>query len=251
MKKMNILHILKNSLPYISGSTIRSKNILENQTKFANVYAYTGYNFKSNERYEIIDGIKYFRANPKTSIFLRIYNKFIQKIRKVLYKFLFININSVLSFLEFPISTITKKDIKRLVESLNIDVIHQHSECQIGRISLKVARKLSIPFIIEIRAFLEDGIIVNSDEWRLGGKRFIRFVYNNIRVPETKILEKADVVTTLCDPMKDEIISRGINEDKIHIIPNGVEVSHLDIRKIAFNPTLPIIGYIGTIEKYE
>ncbi|KKN58971.1 hypothetical protein LCGC14_0546460 [marine sediment metagenome] len=247
---MNILHILKNSLPYISGSTIRSKNILENQKKFANVYAYTGYNFKSDKKYERIDGIEYFRANPKLSIFLRTYNLFIQKIRKILYKFLYININSILSFLEIPISIITRKEIKKLVKGLNIDVIHQHSECQIGSISLRVARKLSIPYIYEVRAFLEDGIIVGSGKWRLGGKRLIRYVYNNIRIPETKILEKADVITTLCGPMKGEIVSRGISKDKIYIVPNGVDIVNIN-EKVPFNPVLPIIGYIGTIEKHE
>jgi len=248
---MNILHILKNSLPYISGSTIRSKNILEHQKKFADVYAYTGYNFESNKEREIFDDTKYFRANPKISKILRIYNLFIQKIRKILYKFLSIDINSILSFLEIPIYLITKRDIKKLVKDLNIDIIHQHSECQIGRISLRVAKKLNIPYVYEVRAFLEDGIIVDSGKWRLGGKKLIRYVYNNIRIPETKILRKTDIITTLCDPMRDEIASRGIDKDKIYIVPNGVENISFRIKKITFNPNLPIIGYIGTIERHE
>ena len=51
---MRILHILKDSLPEIFGSTIRTDQILTNQKKIINkVYGFTGYTFKSDKKSNI------------------------------------------------------------------------------------------------------------------------------------------------------------------------------------------------------
>ena len=248
---MNVLHILKNSFPEISGSTVRSNNILTHQSKFLFPLAYTGYNFKSDKKIEIINNISYFRFGSKK---LRKYNSFIQKLRKFIYYYFRVNINFLFPVLEFPISWHTKRTIKKAIKliDLDIDIIHQHSDVQIGKFSQKIAKKLNIPYIYEVRAFLEDGIIVESRNWKLKGKRMEKFVYNNLRNRETKIMKRSDKITTLCPLMEDEIISRGIAEKKVYVVPNSVnELKETNNRKNVNTKEKLVISYIGTMEEHE
>ena len=244
---MNILHVLKNSLPYISGSTIRSKNILERQKEFADVVAYTGYNFEQVSPEEVINGISYFRGYSKL---WSKYNKLIQKVRKGSFQFFRININFMFPLLEYPLYYHTKKDLKRLIRRYDIDVIHQHSEYQLGRFSLKIAKKLKIPFVYEVRAFLEDGIMVESENWRYQSERYKRFVYGNIQKEENKILKKAAKIIVLCPPMKTELLQRGIEKNKIFIVSNAIDnILQFTSEKLPSGSLT--IGYIGTIQKHE
>ena len=60
---MRVLHILHESLPLISGFTIRSKYIMKHQKDFAKVFVFTTFNFKRNKNLEIIDNTPYLRMN--------------------------------------------------------------------------------------------------------------------------------------------------------------------------------------------
>ena len=141
---MRILHILHESLPLISGFTIRSKYIFKFQKEFAKVFVFTTFNFGSDKHLDIINNIPYFRMNKGVSIFLRKYNKFIIRLSNVVYKFYNINLEKRLgALLYFPVSMFTQYYIKKIVKFYKIDIIHQHSQYQIGKYSFKVAEKLT------------------------------------------------------------------------------------------------------------
>ena len=256
---MKVLHILHESLPLISGFTIRSKFIFRHQKDFAKVFVFTTFNFKRNKNLEIIDNIPYFRMNKGISFFLRKYNKFIIRLNNIVYRVFNINLENKLSaLLYFPISMFTQYYIEKLVNFYKIDIIHQHTQYQIGKYSFKVAKKLNIPYVYEVRGFIEESMLAISKNRKLTNKKFLKFIYYRIKDRETEVLKLSDSIVTLSEPMKEELNKRGINEEIIHVIPNcidpiifkSISVENNLKEKLNLSSDL-IIGYFGQLRWLE
>jgi len=254
---MKILHLLQNSLPLISGSTIRSKYIFKYQKKFAKIIALTSFFFKkSGKNPEIIDGIPYYRIDKRISFFLRNYYIFLNRINSICYKFFNIDLEN--KFQYYIISLFSKYYIKKLVKFYKIDIIHQHTHHQIGKYALEVARKYDIPFIYEVRGFVEENLKSNLKYRKNIDSKIVKYNYSKIKVKETELMKKSDLIITLSDPMKEELIKRNINKSKIKIIPNCTDTdllkpieSNLKLKKdLDLNGKL-IIGFIGRLIWYE
>ena len=93
---MKVLHLLQNSLPLISGSTIRSKYIFKFQRDFCEPIVLTSFNFKNRKDFEIIDKIPHYRINKHLSKLLRIWYKSISRLINIIYKVFRINIDTEL-----------------------------------------------------------------------------------------------------------------------------------------------------------
>ncbi len=256
---MRVLHILHESLPLISGFTIRSKYIMKHQKDFAKVFVFTTFNFKRNKNLEIIDDTPYFRMNKGISFFLRNYNKFIIRLNNIVYRVFNIKLEKKLgALLYFPVSIFTQYYIKKLVNFYKIDIIHQHSQYQIGKYSFKVAKKLNIPYVYEVRGFIEESMLATSKNRRLANRKSLKFIYYRIKDRETEVLKLSDSIVTLSEPMKEELIKRGINKEIIHVIPNCIDpiiLKSINIEnnlkeKLNLSSDL-IIGYFGQIRWLE
>jgi len=255
---VRVLHILHESLPHISGFTIRSKYIFKHQKKFADVFVFTTFHYKRKKELEIYDKVPYFRMNQRISYLIKIYNKLAIRASNLLYKLLKLEIEKKLGpLLYFPVSFFTRYYLKKLIRLYNIDIIHQHSQYQVGHHSLKLARKLKIPFVYEVRGFIEDSMIATSQNRRISDKNLLKFVYYRIKKSETKILKKADIIITLSEPMKDELLKRNIKDGKIHVIPNCIDPNIIESDSSAndFQVNLSkydlVLGYFGQIRWLE
>lgn len=120
--------------------------------------------------------------------------------------------------------------------------------------ALIAARRLGIPFVYEMRGFWEvSAASVNpgweqSDQYRLD-RRFEDFVAH-----------EADRVVVITEEMRDDLASRGIDSTKISVAPNSVDTDSFSprgkdwslLKRLGFNqPDLPVIGFAGSITKYE
>jgi len=145
-----------------------------------------------------------------------------------------------------------EQDIIRLVTDNSIDIIHAHSPILCGLPALRVAKKMRIPFIYEVRALWEDAA-VDQQKTKEGSLR-----YKLTRWLETKLLKQADVIITICKGLKKEIVERNIREDKVHIVHNGVDVNKFVpcakdtvlLKKYNLNGHI-VIGFIGSFYKFE
>ena len=241
-KKPKILHLFKTSYPSISGYTVRSHFILTKQKSFSYPFALVDPYFIKKRKPDLIEGNIYYRYPPDLK--LRLYNKdflsqipILERFSQILY----------LNLLKTPMSL-----LRSIVKLKNIDLIHGHTYARFSNFGEKVAREAEIPFVYEVRGFWEDS--------RVGAGRLKEFGYQymKIRRSETNLMKKADALITLGASMKKEIISRGVDKDKVFVIPNGV-----DIKK--FTPISPdqslreelniknkkIVAYIGTIQESE
>lgn len=115
------------------------------------------------------------------------------------------------------------------------------------------AKKLGIPFYYEVRGFWELTRVSANPSY----KDTLKFKYE--KFSEARVCKNADGVFTLTTPMKNELVSRGVSEDKISLAPNCADLSLFDLKdkntdllnRLNIPQDVPVIGYIGSIQVYE
>ncbi len=144
----------------------------------------------------------------------------------------------------------TSRIIEVAVEE-SADVIHAHVPYRIGIPALRAARKLGIPFIYEMRGMWEESAVA-SGRWKSGGLAYRRF-----RRMETKVLRAADNVVCISETLRKEAISRGVEEDKISVVPNAVDAEIIRNESDLFHEMKDklehklVVGYIGSLRELE
>ncbi|NOX32305.1 MAG: glycosyltransferase, exosortase A system-associated [Deltaproteobacteria bacterium] len=230
---MKILHILDHSLPLHSGYTFRSQNIFTAQKNM-------GYDpivltspkheeslKKASPLKETINAIKYYRTGQVNA---------------------------------FPFPMISElhlmhrlyKRILQVASMENPGIIHAHSPILNGIPAIRAARKLNIPVVYEIRAFWEDAAVdhgtYQENSWK----------YNLTKFIETRVCKKVDHVCILCNGLKNDLIKRGLPENKITPVFNAISPEELQPvapdKEYFQNWNLKdktIIGFIGSFYRYE
>lgn len=253
---MIVLHLLQNSLPKISGSTIRTKYIFKYQKDFVKIIALTSFLFNQFKNdIELIEGIPHFRVKHTISSKFKFISRCIKRFN--LFLFNTFHIMNYIRFQDFIISFYMKNYIDKLVKFYNVDIIHAHSHYLAGKYGLRVAKKRKIPFIYEVRGFIEENIVANFIK-TANKKKQLSYSYNVIKKNETDLMKKSDLLITLSESMKNEILERDIAHQKIKIIPNGTDTEIL--KPIPINQKLKkelglenhyVVGFIGRIIWYE
>ncbi|MBI4687016.1 MAG: glycosyltransferase, exosortase A system-associated, partial [Nitrospirae bacterium] len=149
------------------------------------------------------------------------------------------------------IDTLCRK-IKEIIEIEKPDIIHAHSPSLNGIAALMAGRKYDIPVVYEVRAFWEDAA-VDHGTFKEGS-----FKYRVSRFIETELLKRVDSLFTICEGLKGEMISRGIGDDRITVIPNCVDAElftsvqrNEDIVKKYSLENKIVFGFIGSFYHYE
>lgn len=228
---MRILHLLDHSLPLHSGYTFRTRSILRQQEKMGwKTFQLTSAKQGTvDDDYEEIDGLSFFRCKALASWMTRL--PMVDQLMVIWRSF---------------------KRLLEIAPELNVDVIHAHSPALNGIAAILAGRRLKIPVVYEVRAFWEDAAVDHgtSSEWGLR--------YRLTRAMETWVLRRASAVTTICDGLRNEMICRGIDPDKITVIPNAVDLNHFD--KPQADPDLraaldlqgcKVLGFVGSFYAYE
>lgn len=116
------------------------------------------------------------------------------------------------------------------------------------------AKRLNLPFFYEVRGF-----------WDLSKRAFDESYANSAEchtevLNESFLYRSANAVFTLSEKMKEEIVARGGESKKIHIIPCSVQklpddISELKMRKERSLLKIPenskVVSYIGSFNDYE
>jgi len=240
--KPNVLHLLKYSLPNLSGYSIRSHYILLKQKRFAHSFALINpYLFRKNKP-DIFDNVIYFRYplnlkinSYRSSLFSKYF--MISRLEHMIYY----------SLLKTPLPY-----IKMIVKQKNVNLIHGHTNENFAKFGEIVAHKRGIPFVYEVRGFWEDSQVAAG---RLKGDGF---QYLKMRKNESTLMKKSDAIITLGKMMKLELISRGIDQNKIIIIPNAVDIENFQPKSPDINlqrdlsiEKKKVIAYIGSIREIE
>jgi PEP-CTERM/exosortase A-associated glycosyltransferase len=229
---MRILHILDHSIPLHSGYVFRTLSILQEQNKLGwrTFHVTSSKQPWSGVDEESIDGFHFYRTHAKSSI-----------------------LNKIPIINQIYVVTSLIKQLKKILPKIKPDVLHAHSPCLNGLAALYIRKKFSIPVVYEMRASWEDAAVSHGTATE-GNLR-----YRISRAIETYTLKNADHITTICDGLKKDIMSRSISENKITVIPNAVDVTEFNqptsdagqLRNdLGLNDKI-IIGYIGSFYHYE
>ena len=184
---MKVLHILYQSLPNISGSSIRSRDILNNQLKIGVkpiVITSPFQNPKTNGKsFEEIDGIKYYRTFSNN-------NELVNENKSSF----FIQIKKFFRIISFSIK------VYRIAKKEKIDVIHAHAMffCAIaGKITSIILNK---PLIYEVRSLWEE---------RFKRTSFLNYlIFSFLTFLETFCMFLADHIIAINQNLKIELQNR-------------------------------------------
>ena len=144
-----------------------------------------------------------------------------------------------------------EEKIIQTARSEKATIIHAHVPYRVGIPALRAARKLNIPFVYEMRGMWEESAVA-SGRWKSGGLAYRRF-----RRMETKVLRAADNVVCISETLRQEAISRGVDESRISVVPNAVDVEVVRNESDLFNEMKDkldeklVIGYIGSLRELE
>ena len=225
---MRILHVLDHGLPLQSGYTFRTRAILKAQeARGWQVAAVTGPRQGAvTDAVESVDGLTFHRTQAKRPAG---------------------PVGEVAGIAAFS------RRIAAAVDAFRPDILHAHSPVLGALAALRVARQRRLPLVYEIRAFWEDAAVGNGTG-REGSAR-----YRATRALETWAVQRADAVAVICDGLRDDLVARGIDRQKIVVSPNGVDLALFGepvARDAALADRLGLcdaetIGFIGSFYDYE
>jgi PEP-CTERM/exosortase A-associated glycosyltransferase len=228
-----VLHVLDHSLPLHSGYTFRTRAILKAQESHGlEVRGITGqrHNLEAavNGAREDADGLTFHRTPGRPA--------------------------GPPPFREMGEIEALARSIIMLADEWRPDIIHAHSPALCGAAAERAARALGVPFVYEIRAFWEDAAVGNLT----GAEGSLK--YRLTRALETRVARAADALFTICQGLKGDLAARGIPEARIHVMPNGVDLTlfgdppprdNVLAAELGIAPGAPVIGYIGSFYAYE
>lgn len=116
------------------------------------------------------------------------------------------------------------RHVSKLVERLQPAVLHAASNYQNALIAIALRERYQIPYVYEVRGFWEDTWL-SRHAATAGLEASDRYVRS--RALETHCMATADLVVTLGEAMRSEIIGRGVDPDRVIIAPNGVSEEFL------------------------
>jgi glycosyltransferase involved in cell wall biosynthesis len=235
--EQKVLYVLNNSLPYHSnGYATRAHGLLEGVKTFKTIHAITrlGYphdlvKFREEEHVakHQVETIDYYHL-PSPDQWLNY----------------------------MPLDEYLKSYGERLAEHIkkyDIKIIHSASNFVNGLAANYAAKKMGIKSIYEVRGLWEITRISRQPEWENSEH------FEMIKRLETEAAEIADIVVTITYALKKELMIRGIDEDKISVLPNGIntqsfmplEKDLILMKELGIDENEIIIGYIGSIVEYE
>ncbi|UOD80483.1 glycosyltransferase [Paenarthrobacter ureafaciens] len=133
-------------------------------------------------------------------------------------------------------------------------VIHTTTHFVNGLVAREVAEACGIPWVYEVRGQLADTWAATRGPDARGSERYRLFMDR-----EAEIMRSADLVVTLGDAMRQNIMAAGVSEDRILISPNAVGGDYLlepmthDAARLALglDPEGLYVGTVSSLVDYE
>lgn len=241
---LRVLHLLTNSLPHTqSGYSLRSHRILTalgDQGIESVALTRTGYpvmvGIPTAHDEDIVDGIRYVRTLPARLP------------------------QTQQERLEAEVARAME-----LVREFRPHVLHVTTNYQNALVAQAVSDATGLPWVFEVRGLMEKTWVAShaSEEGRVAAT--VSEKHRLIAAKEGEQALDADAVVTLSMTMADELVSRGVNREKITLVPNGIDgslfeghVSTARAREIVqleevagFGADAFLVGAVSALVEYE
>jgi glycosyltransferase involved in cell wall biosynthesis len=135
-------------------------------------------------------------------------------------------------------------------------VLHAASNFANARLALALRGRYGLPVVYEVRGFWEDTWLSRHP----GAERQANSeLYQQNRDLETRCMLAADLVVTLGEAMREEIVARGVAAEKILIVPNAVAAEFLRplpdaaaLRAaLGIDPDEYVVGVVSSLVPHE
>lgn len=146
------------------------------------------------------------------------------------------------------------RELDAVVERTGTQLLHAHSMHQNAQVALRVGRGRGLPVVYEARGFLEE-------TWRTEGGSADSDFYRWSRETETLCMTSADVVVTLAEAMREDILGRGVDPARVIVVPNAVPVGFTAAlptgvptrsrSRLGIPADAVVFGTVGTLNHYE
>ncbi len=148
------------------------------------------------------------------------------------------------------------KHAARLTRELRPAVLHAASNYANAVIALALRDAAGLPVVYEVRGFWEDTWL-SRHAANAGLKLSDRYV--RTRALETHCMTEADLVVTLGEAMREEIVARGVPARNVIIVPNGVSEEFLRplpdggaLRaSLGIGPGEHVVGLVSSLVAHE
>jgi glycosyltransferase involved in cell wall biosynthesis len=194
---MRIIHILDHSLPLQSDYSRRTIAILKEQRALGwETFHLTGPNQGPSAAIEEqVEGWHFYRTPPPGGI-----------------------LEGVPVLGEFELMGEIAFRIEQVAKRVRPHILHAHSPVLNAIPALRVARRLRIPMVYEMRALWEDAAVDHGTA-REGG-----LGYRLRQQVETWVLKRVDAITTSSEAWRADMLARGVRAEKVTVIPYGLNV---------------------------
>ena len=144
----------------------------------------------------------------------------------------------------------------QLTEQIQPSVLHAASNYANAMIALAIGRSRGLPVVYEVRGFWEDTWLSRHPN---GADLARSELYRRNRDLETRCMLAADLVVTLGEAMRDEIVARGVPAEKVLIVPNAVSEEFLRPlpdagalrQELGIKPGEHVVGLVSSLVPHE
>jgi glycosyltransferase involved in cell wall biosynthesis len=160
-----------------------------------------------------------------------------------------------------------KEHVRQLADAwCDVDVLHAHSPAEMVQMALKLRSQRAvpvpqpltpnspppIPVVYEVRGLWEETALVEGWLQPTDPK------YQEQQRQETWAAHSADRLVTISEGLKRDFVARGIPEEKIDIVPNGVDVAQFtprppdeELRAVHRLQNKVVVGYVSSLRRIE
>jgi glycosyltransferase involved in cell wall biosynthesis len=144
----------------------------------------------------------------------------------------------------------------RLTEQVRPSILHAASNYANALIALALGERYGLPVVYEVRGFWEDTWLSRHPDRE---QRASSELYRRNRDLETRCMLAADLVVTLGESMRDEIVARGVPAEKVLIVPNAVSEEFLRPlpdatalrNELGIGPREHVVGVVSSLVPHE
>lgn len=226
---MRVLHVLQVSLPAQAGYAIRTSYIMRGQAKLGiECFGVTSARHPDpRASVEEVEGVQFRRTPELTGPQPPLLRE--ARLMSALYR-----------------------STAQAIREWKPDVVHAHSPVLVGLPAMLAAKRHRVPFVYEVRDLWENASVVH------GKFSESSLQYKLARGGDTRVLQNADAVVTICEAMRDHIAPRVGPRTDLKVIANGVTVGNFTPRE----PSVELLtrygvegkrlfGFLGSFEPWE
>ncbi len=148
--------------------------------------------------------------------------------------------------LEIAYNVVSYVGMRRAIKEQKINAIYERYAF-FGFAGASIAKRYDIPFILEVNEI--------SGLKRVRGQTLTKLAQKI----EKRIFQDSDAIMVVSNHLKEKIAEMGVGEDKIHVVPNAVDVNKFNPNSVSNTDIIErfeivnkfILGFVGSLVKWH